>query len=370
MRILSIEPTPNPNSMKIVLDERLPVGERFTYRMSNPGNQITRKILAVSGVNELFRAADFMSVQRNPGANWRDILSAIRQIVDGRNIISSDDKSALTNRASDEAAVAIQFFRDIPMLIRNDFDGQQKRVALAKRFNNAIAEVIPHVENMLAERQWVSWGQRYGKIGEIESAITAEIEALYPTWRITQLVKKALLKNGELTEEKRISPSNAEQLLESDDWKERFRALETIGPNPSKIEELISCITDERMTIRRLAAVLLGMVNDRRVVPVLCKAVSTDPAVAVRRTAGDSLNDHGDNGAIPVMINALKDRSHLVRWRAARFLFEFGDKTALEGLKDIQLDPVFEVSMQARLAIERIEGAKQGDKTVWEEITE
>ena len=36
MKLLSIEPTPNPNSMKLNLDEALPKGVSITYR---PGDR-------------------------------------------------------------------------------------------------------------------------------------------------------------------------------------------------------------------------------------------------------------------------------------------------------------------------------------------
>ena len=39
------------------------------------------------------------------------------------------------------------------------------------------------------------------------------------------------------------------------------------------------------------------------------------------------------------MIKSLKDPSKLVRWRAAMFLFELGDESAIPGLKAAQDDP-------------------------------
>ena len=35
MKILSIEPTPSPNSMKIVIDQDLPFGKSFNYTKDN-----------------------------------------------------------------------------------------------------------------------------------------------------------------------------------------------------------------------------------------------------------------------------------------------------------------------------------------------
>jgi HEAT repeat protein len=68
----------------------------------------------------------------------------------------------------------------------------------------------------------------------------------------------------------------------------------------------------------------------------------------VRRSAGDALNDLGDPAALPAMAAALADPNKLVRWRAARFLFEQGGREDLPALAEAQDDPEFEVRMQVR----------------------
>ncbi|MDT2208001.1 HEAT repeat domain-containing protein, partial [Paenibacillus larvae] len=90
---------------------------------------------------------------------------------------------------------------------------------------------------------------------------------------------------------------------------------------------------------------------------------------AVRRTAGDTLSDIGNPAAIPAMIKALKDKNKLVRWRAARFLYEVGDESAVPALKEAAGDPEFEVSLQVQIALERIEGGHEAEGTVWQQMT-
>jgi HEAT repeat protein len=89
----------------------------------------------------------------------------------------------------------------------------------------------------------------------------------------------------------------------------------------------------------------------------------------VRRTAGDTLSDLGDPRAIGAMCQALRDPNKLVRWRAARFLYEVGDETALEALREAQNDPEFEVSLQVKMALERIERGEEASGTVWQQMT-
>ena len=70
------------------------------------------------------------------------------------------------------------------------------------------------------------------------------------------------------------------------------------------------------------------------------------------------------------MIKALKDPSKLVRWRAAMFLYEVGDESALPALKEAENDPEFEVSLQIKMAIERIEYGEEAKGSVWKQMTE
>jgi HEAT repeat protein len=69
------------------------------------------------------------------------------------------------------------------------------------------------------------------------------------------------------------------------------------------------------------------------------------------------------------MVNALKDPNKLVRWRAARFLYEVGDDSAVSALQEAGDDPEFEVRMQVKIALERIEGGHAAEGSVWQQMT-
>ena len=53
-----------------------------------------------------------------------------------------------------------------------------------------------------------------------------------------------------------------------------------------------------------MAVVYLGMIEDKRVLPLLYKALQ-DKSVTVRRTAGDTLSDLGFIEAMEAMMEAL-----------------------------------------------------------------
>jgi HEAT repeat protein len=158
-------------------------------------------------------------------------------------------------------------------------------------------------------------------------------------------------------------------MLNDEDWSVRFAHLDQLDPTVDDIPVLEKALDDEKPSIRRLATVYLGMIENSIVLPLLFKALK-DKSVTVRRTAGDCLSDIGDPSAIQPMIDALQDKNKLVRWRAAMFLYEVGDETALPALKQAEDDPEFEVSMQVKMAIERIEGGEEAKGSVWKQMTE
>ena len=90
----------------------------------------------------------------------------------------------------------------------------------------------------------------------------------------------------------------------------------------------------------------------------------------VRRTAGDCLSDLGFTEAIPEMILSLSDPNRLVRWRAAMFLYEVGDESAIPALKKALDDPEFEVRMQVKIALDRIQEGKEAEGSIWHQMNE
>ena len=81
MKLLSIEPTPNPNSMKLNLGEHLPKGVSHTYTAADQHDSpdYIKRLLHVPGVKSLFHMADFIAVQRDPRVDWQTLLAQARQ---------------------------------------------------------------------------------------------------------------------------------------------------------------------------------------------------------------------------------------------------------------------------------------------------
>lgn len=150
----------------------------------------------------------------------------------------------------------------------------------------------------------------------------------------------------------------------------RFKLLDQIpDPTVEDLPMLAKALDDEKMSIRRLATVYLGMIEDVAVVPYLKRALQ-DKSASVRRTAGDCMSDLSLVEFEPAMIESLSDKNKLVRWRAAMFLYESGTEKALPALEAAQDDSEFEVSLQVKMAIERISQGESAKGSMWRQMTE
>jgi len=370
MNVVSIEPTPNPNSMKINLDEKLDPGKKYTFTKKDKERCPVqfKDILDIDGVTSIFRVADFLSVQRHPSADWEEILARVRTVIEG--VSQKKENMSLGSALDDhfgEIQVFCQYFRNIPMLIKVTDGKEEKRLSITKRFQEALNTAVKASTNMLMERQWKKIGIRYGSIEDIGKIIVEEMDAAYNDKRLQALVEGAF-HYEERKEEKRLNPEELERQLISEEWRQRFAALHQMGADKTQIDRFIKMSKDSKMNIRRLAVVYIGLIGGKKACEPLCEALK-DEAVGVKRAAGDALTDIGDATAMGPIIETLKDKNKLIRWRAARFLFEHGDERALVALRECQDDQEFEVRMQIRQAIERIESGKEAQGTVWQQMT-
>jgi hypothetical protein len=376
VKLLSIETTPNPNSMKLNLDERLAKGVAIAYTHENRGDcpAYIDKILAIPGVSSVFRVEDFMAIQRKPTAGWEDILSQARAVFEYASLNNAKPEPEETSENKwREVTVSVQYFRDLPMLVKVSSGSETTRLPLPERFGQAIERAMGASENMLMERKWIDEGLRYGELRDIGEAVVREISAVYDEKKLKELVERAYHPN--LHEKVEASREELVQAFESPKWEERFAALKELGRNATAqidsqaLSLIIRATKDPKMSIRRLAVVFLGLIKTPEVLAPLCEALK-DEAVGVRRSAGDALTDLGDRQAIGPMVETLNDPNKLVRWRASRFLYELGDESALPALREAQGDREFEVAMQIRQAIERIESGKVGQGSVWRQMTQ
>ncbi|BBI31741.1 hypothetical protein KCTCHS21_11400 [Cohnella abietis] len=326
-------------------------------------------LLEVPGVKSIFHTSDFLALDRRGNADWATILDGIREVF---GIAGSGSLTAGAVEATGfgEAYVRVQMFRGIPMQLRVRSGGQEFRAAMPARFNQAVSDAAG--STMIRERMLEDLGVRYGEPQEVLDEVQRELEAAYSEARLRDLVEQAKAAGPEAAPPAPPAPLTGEvvmQALDSQDWRERYAALERLKPQPDDLPVLEKALSDSQMSVRRLAVVYLGDLRSPEAMPHLFVALK-DTSGSVRRTAGDTLSDIGDTAAIGPMIEVLTDSNKLVRWRAARFLYEAGDESALEALrKTASSESEFEVKLQAEMAVARIERGEEAAGSVWQQMT-
>lgn len=368
MKIKTIEPTPSPNTMKVIIDQELPFGKSHNYNESNASGapKEVQHILAIDGVKGVYHVADFLAVERIAKFDWENILAEVRRIF-GEDGGQANEEIEVDEHFG-EVYVHVQQFKEIPLQVKVFDSTSEKRFAMPERFTKAMSQVMdPTEENYLLQRKWADYGVRYGEKEEIGQSVVEELEAAYPQIRLDSMIKKEEVEGTEAI------PRGRKVALEEFDvpeWETRFRLLEQM--NEGELDDLpllAKALEDEKMSIRRQAAIYLGDIKDKAVVPFMERAMK-DKSWAVRRTAGDAISDLGFPEFEPIMMETLKDKNKLVRWRAAMFLYETGTEAALPALKEAENDPEFEVKLQIKMAIARIEQGEDAKGSVWKQMTE
>jgi hypothetical protein len=80
--VAEIQPTPNPNAMKFVLDRRVADGPiSFFDAEAARGHSLGTKLFAIPGVCSLLFLHDFLTVNKKPEAKWPQIKRAVRKVL-------------------------------------------------------------------------------------------------------------------------------------------------------------------------------------------------------------------------------------------------------------------------------------------------
>lgn len=365
----SIETTPNPNSMKLNLSGPA-AAKTATYTRANQAGctPLVARLLGIAGVESVFVCADFVTLNRDPRADWELIVASARNVLTGdMDALASAPAPRDAGPAPGQVRVSVQTFRQIPIQVKASDGTAEKRIALDPRFGKAARELQARSGgDYLKERSWVDHGVRYGPVEEVAASVAEELEALLDEDALARILADSA--GGERPMPAAVAPERLRVELASDDWRRRLRAVKQIGTDAAAIPLLKLALKDSKPEIRRWAAAGLGATGSAGAVPPLCEALR-DLSVAVRRTAGDSLSDLGDPSAQPAILETLADANKLVRWRAARFLAEVGTAEALPALERAAQDPEFEVRREVEAAIARILGGAPGSAPVWKRMS-
>lgn len=365
MEILRVEPTPSPNTMKVVLTEKRSDNQSNTYtevKETNP--KFINDLLALEGVKSIFYVMDFLAIDKEPRANWENVLPLIT------STLSNEEATGVQSQIDDhfgEVKAEVLTFKDIPYQIKLTTSDEEKRQQLPDIFVDSMLNAQKDGENVVFLRKWRDLGIRYGELDDVMNEVVEEILAMYPEQRLEELTQVAL-STETVIPQSQYKHVTIEEYQQTEDWKVRLRMLKEF-PTPT-IEDLPLlqlALQEEKVALRREAIILLGMIDDKAVLSYLYEGLR-DKSPAVRRTAGDCLSDLGYKEALPEMEKALNDPQKIVRWRAAMFLFDEGGEEQLPSLKAHVDDPAYEVKLQIEMAISRIEKGDEALGSVWKQI--
>jgi len=80
---VQVQPTPNVNALKFVLDRRITEGTSRTFRALEDaaGSPLAQELLGIPGVVQVFFLNDFITVTRRPEVPWETIADQVEEAI-------------------------------------------------------------------------------------------------------------------------------------------------------------------------------------------------------------------------------------------------------------------------------------------------
>jgi hypothetical protein len=80
--VREIQPTPNPNAVKFVLDRPITDGPvSFLSAEQAVSHPIAQQLFAIPGVTSLLLLGDFVTVNKDAAASWATIKRKVKQVL-------------------------------------------------------------------------------------------------------------------------------------------------------------------------------------------------------------------------------------------------------------------------------------------------
>ncbi len=79
---IAVQPTPNVNAMKLVVNRRMTEGRSQTF--TDPGtatSPLARDLLAIPGVRQVFFLNDFITITRTEGTEWNAVVPRAEALI-------------------------------------------------------------------------------------------------------------------------------------------------------------------------------------------------------------------------------------------------------------------------------------------------
>lgn len=82
MSVIEVQPTPNPNALKFVLDRPI-TDQPASYFSAEAAkdHDVARRLFAIEGVCSVLLLNDFVTVNKQPQAQWKSIRTKVRKLL-------------------------------------------------------------------------------------------------------------------------------------------------------------------------------------------------------------------------------------------------------------------------------------------------
>lgn len=79
-KVTEVQPTPNPNAVKLILDRAISESPlSFLEPEAGKDHPLASRLFAVEGVAGLLFLGDFVTVTKTPGARWADVTKKVER---------------------------------------------------------------------------------------------------------------------------------------------------------------------------------------------------------------------------------------------------------------------------------------------------
>src|SRR5699024_3583910 len=194
MEIVRVEPTPSPNTMKIVLSEKREDKQSNTYSSVAEGQpDFINDVLAIDGVKSIFHVMDFLAVDKKPKFDWEDVLPKVTATLNDEQEITSE---AQPDEHFGEVKAEVLTFKGIPYQIKLTTSSEEQRKQLPEIHVDSMLAAQKDDDNVVFQRKWEDFGIRYGELSEVMEDVVEEITAIYPKDQLQKRDRKSTRLNS------------------------------------------------------------------------------------------------------------------------------------------------------------------------------
>ena len=81
-RVIEIQPTPNPNALKFVLDRQVSQQPMSFFNAAAARDYpLAKRLFEIAGVRSLLLLGDFITINKSPDRAWDDITKQARAVL-------------------------------------------------------------------------------------------------------------------------------------------------------------------------------------------------------------------------------------------------------------------------------------------------